>query len=190
MSDELKAYVIDRGNLKQCIGQFIKAVLERLAYLNLPMPSEFFDMKSAEPRTVDDLDTRAVYDRLCRLDIAGLDIAGLAEKYLFRAPSVSTVVEAIDNGNMVKIVDVTTGGTLLSINPQNFFSMTCSNRKARKKCLLPSFTKFPELPAEMRHRIWALAAEPRYLLGSEVSTVVFSLALEWLVFSCCPSVPT
>jgi hypothetical protein len=116
-----------------------------------------------------ELDILEVYDRLSDSNVASLDLDGLG-KYHFHHKRYNTMISATTNGGRVTVVD-NKNRVLFVANPNVFFGVF-SEKKIKKTNVttLADFHKFPELPGELRHRIWALAAEPRCLIGTEVCT--------------------
>jgi 2EXR family len=117
-------------------------------------------------KSLGELDVLAAYSTLVGTVIDSLDLAGL-NKFRFRNYKPQTVVKAVNKGRLIATVD-TKGRKYFIANPNVFFPIIQNPWPMRSD--LPSFHGFKNLPTEIRHKIWALAAESRRLAATEVCT--------------------
>jgi hypothetical protein len=120
-------------------------------------------------QSLGEIDVLRVYFQFCSRLIGSFDLAG-AEKYHFCPPRADDIFIAITEGDRVKVVEHT-GRVLFAANPNVFFPIVAIRARTVTKSV--SFPQFSELPREIRHQIWTLAAEPRHLVAQEVCTSSF-----------------
>lgn len=141
-----------------------------MASLDLAQPASIPAVEDKLAKSLGEVDILDIYDHLSLPLIGSFNLAGLAEKYRFRIAPYGTTVMAVSKDGNVKVVD-TSGRVLFVANPNTFFPIPRKNGKVMSN--FSSFPKFGELPAEIRHKIWGYAAEPRYLVATEVGTPSF-----------------
>jgi hypothetical protein len=138
--------------------------------LSLPVVVKSLGLSSMNnAQSLGEIDILRIYFQFCSPLIGSFDLAG-AEKYHFRPPRAGHVFIAITEGDRVKVLE-RTGRVLFAANPNVFFPIVAIRARTVTKSV--SFPQFSEFPREIRHQIWAIAAEPRHLVAQEVCTSRF-----------------
>lgn len=143
---------------------------KNIVALDLSLPIEIVVVEEPQlAQTLGELDVRSAYDRLSLVILGSIDLAGV-NKYLFRKTKHKTGLKSVVKGHKVKLLDAASRIVFVA-NPNVFFPIFPSQWDVRPN--IPAFHQFGNLPDEIRHKIWALAAEPRHLVATEVRTHSF-----------------
>jgi len=139
-----------------------------MAGLDLSLPASVRDLyPSSNAKTIGELDVVYIYDLLSNPFIESFNLAGV-EKYHLRPSRPDAVVhQTTTKTGKVQVME-SDGRVLFVANPNVFFPITPNRKPNMVK--EPLFCQFMQLPPEIRHKIWAFAAEPRHLVAREVCT--------------------
>lgn len=145
-----------------------------MASLDLSLPVSVRALhSSSNAKTLGELDVVLIYDQLSNPFIESFNLAGV-EKYHIRPSRPDAVIhQTTTKTGKVQIME-NDGRLLFVANPNVFFPITPNRKPTMVK--EPLFRQFMQLPREIRHNIWALAAEPRHLVAREVCTASVYLA--------------
>jgi hypothetical protein len=140
------------------------------ASLDLSLPVAIVRHRNSsanQTQTLNEHNVLEANERLSSMAIASVDPAG-AEEYYYRPTPANILKIATTDGSGVKITD-NSGRVLMVAKPDVFRSLAPKGRSFTTRA--PSFHPFRQLPPEIRHKIWAISAEPRVLVANEVRTL-------------------